>query len=85
MSLYTREIGQFLKTRNWPSKLVWTINELDDPAPHLILVFYRDNWITLPFEAQMQATEIVKEVMSKLNGDGIPTIFGKMEREIPNV
>lgn len=80
-SLYTREVREFIRTRDWPTGVVWRVYENDDPAPHLTLVFFRDNWITLDFQAQMKTTEIVKEIMHKMELEGIPTYVGKMGRE----
>jgi len=80
-SLYTREVREFIRTRDWPSGIVWRVYENDDPAPHLTIVFFRDNWITLDFQAQHKATEIVKEIMHKMQLDDIPTFVGKMESE----
>lgn len=81
MSLYSQEVREYIRTRDWPSGIVWRVYENDDPAPHLTLVFFRDNWITLDFQSQMKATEIVKEIMHKMQLDDIPTYVGKMERE----
>jgi hypothetical protein len=83
VSLYSQEVREFIHSRDWPSGLKFQVSEKDEPAPHLNIVFYRDNWITLDFEAQMKTTEIVKEVMHKLHSDGIPTYVGKIERAEP--
>lgn len=81
-TLYTSEVREFFRTRDWPSGVVWRVYEDDEPAPHLTLVFFRDNWITLDYQAQAKTTEIVKEVMHKLRDvDGIPVYVGKMESE----
>jgi hypothetical protein len=73
MSLYTPEV------RDWPRGVIVDICEADDPQPHLNLIFYRDNWLTLRPEDHVKITEIVKEIMAKLWADGIPTYTGKME------
>jgi hypothetical protein len=83
-SLYSREVREFFRTRDWPSGLIWRVYENDEPAPHLNLVFFRDNWITLTFQAQLKTTEIVKEIMHKMETEGIPTFVGKMEHETDN-
>lgn len=79
MSLYSQEVREFIHTRDWPSGLRFDIRESEDPAPHLNIVFFRDNWLTLTFEDQMKTTGIVKEVMFRLHGDGIPTYVGKID------
>jgi hypothetical protein len=79
-SLYTQEVRQFIRTRDWPKGLILDVFEADEPSPHLNIIFYRDNWLTLEFAQQQQVVTIVQEVMAKLWGDGIPTYVGKMER-----
>lgn len=79
-SLYTREVREYIFSRKWPKGLVMDIYENDEPAPHLNIIFYRDNWLTLDFSQQQQVVETVKEIMAKLWADGIPTYTGKMER-----
>lgn len=79
MSLYTNEIRDYIKTRDWPKGLVMDIYENDEPAPHLNIIFFRDNWLTFNFEDQMKITSTVKEIMEKLWSDGVPTYVGKME------
>jgi hypothetical protein len=79
MSLYTPEVREYIRSRDWPKGLVMDVYENDDPAPHLNIIFFRDNWLTLSGEQQLQVTQIVKEVMAKLWGKGIPTYTGKME------
>lgn len=78
-SLYTPEVREYIFSRNWPKGLVMDIYEDDEPAPHLNIVFFRDNWITLTFDQQQRVVETVKEIMAKLWADGIPTYTGKME------
>jgi hypothetical protein len=78
-TLYTEDIRRFIFTRNWPSGLVMDIAEADEPSPHLNLIFFRDNWLTLTFEEQQITTTIVKEVMDKVWNMGIPIYVGKME------
>lgn len=80
-SLYTDEVRRFVNTRDWPSGLIIQVAEQDEPAPHLNLIFYRDNWLTFDFEDQSKITSTVKEVMEKLWSMGIPTYVGKMESQ----
>lgn len=80
MNLYSQEVREFIHSRDWPSGVKFEIRQNDEPAPHLNIVFYRDNWLTLDYQAQLKITEIVKEVMHKLHADGIPTYVGKIER-----
>jgi hypothetical protein len=78
VSLYTPEVKQYIFSRDWPKGLIMDVYESEDPAPHLRLVFYRDNWLTLEPEQHVIITNIVKDIMEKLWGDGIPTYVGKM-------
>lgn len=78
-SLYTPAVREYIFSRKWPRGLIMDIYEDTEPAPHLNIVFYRDNWLTLTFDQQQQVVETVKEVMAKLWADGIPTYTGKME------
>jgi hypothetical protein len=78
-TLYTNEVREFIKTRDWPVKVKWTVTESEFPEPHLWILFYRDNWITLSREDQWKTTEVVKEIMAHLWQDGIPTYVDKME------
>ena len=79
VSLYTKEVREFFLSRDWPKGIVVDVRENDEPEPHLNLIFFRDNWLTLGVREQIQATNIVKEIMDKLWGDGVPTYVGKME------
>jgi len=78
-SLYTNEVRQFIISRDWPKGLTFEVYEAIEPAPHLNILFFRDNWLTLDFSDQEKIVGIVKEIMAKLWGDGIPTYVGKME------
>lgn len=78
-SLYTQAVRQFINSRDWPSGLVMEVRENTEPGPHLNLVFFRDNWLTMDFEDHQKITTIVKDIMAKLWGEGIPTYVGKME------
>lgn len=77
-TLYTNEVREFIHTRDWPSGLVFEIREDYEPEPHLNIVFFRDNWLTLSREAQYQTTEVVHEVMAKL-WPTVPTYVERME------
>ena len=78
-SLYTQAVREFIRTRDWPKGLVFDIFENDEPSPHLNIIFYRDNWLTLTFDQQQQVVTTVKGLMQKLWNDGIPIYTGKME------
>ena len=81
-SLYTPEVRKFILSRDWPKGMQYSIYEDDDPAPHLNIVFFRDNWLTLAGEDQLKVTNIVKDIMYKLWNDGIPIYTGKMESSV---
>lgn len=80
-SLYTGDVQTYMWSRKWPESVQWKIFEKNEPEPHLNLIFFRDNWLTLTVEEQMQVTSIVKEIMVKLWADGIPIYTGKMESQ----
>lgn len=77
--LYTPEIKNYIWTRDWPKGLILEVEELSEPAPHLKIIFFRDNWMTLSYENQMKVHSTTKEVMHKLWNDGIPTYAEKEE------
>lgn len=79
LSLYTNEIRDYIRSRDWPKGLVMDVREYDQPAPHLKFVFFRDNWLTFTYDDQMKIHSIVKEVMHKLWGEGVPAYADKME------
>lgn len=78
-SLYTNAMRDFIHSRDWPKGLYFEVREAVEPEPHLNLIFFRDNWLTLDVEAQMTVASIVKEVMDALWNMGVPTYVGKME------
>lgn len=77
--LLSNDIRNFIHSRNWPKGLTYEIRDVFLGEPHLELVMFRDNWITLDYPAQLQATKVVHEVMTKLTADGVPIQFGKVE------
>lgn len=81
-SLYTAEVREYIHSRPWPRGLQLSVYEHDEPAPHLNIVFFRDNWLTLDFEAHQKVVSIVKDIMAKLWADGIPIYTGKMESSV---
>lgn len=76
-TLYTHEIKTFVRSRNWPSGLIMDVVEYET---HLGFRFYRDNFIQFDGDAQRQIASVVKEVMEKIRGLGIPCYMEKMER-----
>lgn len=79
MELFSNEVAVFIDSRDWPRGLHYRYAERYDPEPHMKIWFFRDNWITLSPEDQWKTVEIVKEVMAKLWGQGIPTYVDKIE------
>lgn len=79
MSLYTPQIRQFILSRAWPKNVAMDVREATEPEPHLNLIFFRDNWLTLDVDEQMAVTNIVKEIMDVLWTAGVPTYVAKME------
>lgn len=76
-TLYTPEIRRFVRTRNWPKGLVVDVIEYEE---YLAFRFYRDNFIQFDGETQRHIASIVKEVMEKIRGLGIPCYMEKMEK-----
>lgn len=76
-TLYTLEIKEFVRSRDWPSGLIMDVIEYET---HLGFRFFRDNFIQFDGEAQRQIASTVKEVMEKIRGLGIPCYMEKMER-----
>lgn len=74
--LLTREVVDFIRTRDWPKKLQYDLSEADGP---IHLYFYRDNFVTLTGEEQWQVAMMVKETMETLRKRGIPIELAKME------
>lgn len=79
MELFSDDVAVFIDSRDWPRGLHYRFMEVYDPAPHIDIVFFRDNWLTLTPDEQLKTTEIVREIMAKLWADGIPTYVEKME------
>ncbi len=83
MRLYTKEIDQYIDTRDWPKRLLYKIEEhqITDDAyilstvshpMYLQFVLFRANFDSLDGEDRLQTYTTVREVMMKLRKDGIP-------------
>lgn len=68
-SLYSNELRVFVRTRNWPRHLAWEVVEYDE---HLGFRLFRDNFNSFDGEDRLQIAMMVKEVMEKIRGVGIP-------------
>lgn len=75
-SLYSDEIRNFIRTRRWPRGLAWEVVEYDT---HLGFRMFRDNFNSFSGEDKWHIAMMVKEVMEKIRGDGIPIYMEKME------
>lgn len=78
-SLYTNEIRQFIRSRDWPIGLRWKVTELDDPAPYLLFWLYRDNINALGGEDKMQLAKVLNETLSSIHKSGVP-IYTKVAK-----
>jgi hypothetical protein len=76
-TLYTPEVQEFVRTRDWPRGLALDVIEYPE---YLGFRFYRDNFIQFDGEDQKQIAMMVKEVMEKLRKQGIPCYMEKMEK-----
>ena len=68
-SLYTDELRTFVRTRDWPLKLIFHIVEYDE---YLGFVLFRDNFNSFDGEDRLQIAMMVKEVMEKIRKIGVP-------------
>lgn len=69
MSLYSKEIRAYIRSRRWPSGLVYEVVEYEE---YLSLRFFRDNFNSFDGEDRLQIAMMVKEVMEQVRKDGIP-------------
>jgi hypothetical protein len=70
-SLYSNSIRAFAHQRAWPKGLEWTIYERNDGL-NLYFVLFRDNFNAFDGEDRLQIAMMVKELMEKVRGDGVP-------------
>ena len=76
IALLTPEIREFIITRPWPERVEFKLTEQDGM---IHIVFFRDTFILLTGEEQLQVTNVVKDIMFKLRPQGIPIYTAKME------
>lgn len=69
MTLYSKEIMQYIHTRQWPRGLKIEVVEYEE---YLGLRLFRDNFNAFDGEDRLQIAMMVKEVMEKVRADGIP-------------
>jgi hypothetical protein len=74
--LLTPEIREFIDTRPWPRNIDYKL--IVDQGV-IYIVFFRDTWIQLTGEEQLQATNVVKDIMFALRPQGVPIAVSKME------
>lgn len=79
MELFSNDVATFIDSRDWPRALHYRYREAYEPEPHMQIIFFRDNWLTLSMEDQLKTTQIVKQIMAKLWADGVPTFVEKIE------
>ena len=78
-SLYTPQVRHYVTTRPWPKDFKFVVDEWDG---YLRFIMFRDNFITLDREDQWHVVALVKEMLTKINADGIPMSFARMEKEV---
>jgi len=76
VTLYSDEVRNFIRTRDWPRGLAWEVVEYPD---YLGFRLFRDNFNSFDGEDRLQIAMMVKEVMEKIRKDGIPIYMEKME------
>ena len=74
--MITPEIRHFIDTRQWPRNIEYKLSVQDGV---IYIVFFRDTWIQLTGEEQLQATNVVKDIMFVLRPQGVPIAVAKME------
>ena len=78
MTLYSREVREYIRSRDWPKGLQLQIDEpmaeIDEGvfAPYLQIIFFRDNFNEFEPGEQLMIAQTMNEVMMKLRNDGIP-------------
>ena len=76
-SILTPAIQQYVFSREWPSGLQIRLAErkahplIDMPA-YIQFILYRDNFNAFDGEDRYSIAMLVKEVMEKIRGDGVP-------------
>lgn len=68
-SLYSNEVRQFIKSRQWPKGLRMEVVEFPE---FLRLRFFRDNLNSFDSEDKLQIAKLVNEVMMGIRKNGIP-------------
>lgn len=82
-SFYTPEVRNYIvNSFNEFKGLTYDINE--DELGQLWVIFFRDNWITLPPEYHLRIAERLKETITKLRNDGVPIGFGAIRSASDN-
>jgi hypothetical protein len=76
VTLYSNEIRNYIRSRDWPLRLQWEVAEYEE---HLAFRFFRDNFNTFDGEEQRRIAMMVREVMEKVRGDGIPIYMEVMK------
>jgi hypothetical protein len=74
--ILTPQIREFINTRDWPRNIE---KKLIVDGGVIYIVFFRDTWIQLTGEEQLQATNVVKDIMFHLRPQGVPIAVAKME------
>lgn len=74
--MITPQIREFIDTRLWPRNIEYKLT-VDNGV--IYIVFFRDTWIQLTGEEQLQATNVVKDIMFSLRPQGVPIAVAKME------
>lgn len=70
--LYTAELRQYIHNLPWPKGLDMRIYTPDDPYPHILFMFFRDNLVQFDSDTLLKIGSIVNEMMTKLRKDGVP-------------
>lgn len=65
--------------------LQYDLNEDDSMIRQIWIVFFLDNWNTLPPEMHMKIAEKVKETITTLRSQEVPIGFGRIATRADNV
>lgn len=68
-SLYTDDIRQVVRSRNWPKSLIWEIVEFEDC---LKFKLYRENINSLDHDNKLRLAGILNDTLNTIRDKGVP-------------
>lgn len=77
-SLYSNEIRNYIRTRDWPKYFQWEVHEYPE---YLQFVVFQDNYESYTGEHKLQIAMCIKQTMEKIRADGIPIYLERKETQ----